>query len=186
MDLMSLAQLLGNFGEFAGAIAVVVTIGYLALQVRHSKVALEENTRSVRAQIAQARADTLTADYRALMDSPYIPAIMAKRFESPDDEVWATALSSEETMRVRYYCFLQFNDIRNQYYQYQQGLLDESIWKSSTRGQIERMLEILHLFVPIQMRLDPELKRVLDDVARERGLPTLKEGAVGNRDAFSR
>ena len=34
MDLMSISQLLGNFGEFVGAIAVVVTLAYLAVQVR--------------------------------------------------------------------------------------------------------------------------------------------------------
>lgn len=36
MDLMSVAHLLGNFGEFVGSIAVVVTLGYLAVQVRHN------------------------------------------------------------------------------------------------------------------------------------------------------
>ncbi len=41
MDLMSIAQLLGNFGEFVGAIAVVVTLVYLAVQVKQSKVATE-------------------------------------------------------------------------------------------------------------------------------------------------
>jgi hypothetical protein len=188
MDLMSLAQLLGNFGEFVGAIAVVVTLGYLALQIRHSKVALEANTQSVQAQIAQARADNLAASYRVLMDSPHLPEIMAKRFESVDDEVWAAALSPEEKMRVRYYCLLQFNDVRNQYYQYQQGLLDESIWETSTRGQIARMLEIHHLFVPgnVGNPLDPGFKKVLDEIARERGFPTLNDGFTSSREAFTR
>ena len=36
MDLMSTAQLLGNFGEFFGAIAVVATLGYLAVQIRNN------------------------------------------------------------------------------------------------------------------------------------------------------
>lgn len=48
MDLMSTAQLLGNLGEFGGAIAVVITLVYLAVQVRHSKEATEANTRSLR------------------------------------------------------------------------------------------------------------------------------------------
>jgi len=39
MDLMSTAQLLGNFGEFFGAMAVVVTLGYLAVQIRQSNLA---------------------------------------------------------------------------------------------------------------------------------------------------
>ncbi len=34
MALMDIAQLLGNFGEFVGAIAVVATLVYLALQIR--------------------------------------------------------------------------------------------------------------------------------------------------------
>ena len=45
MTLMETAQLLGNFGEFVGAIAVVATLVYLAVQVGHSKEALKENTR---------------------------------------------------------------------------------------------------------------------------------------------
>ena len=34
MDHQAFAQLLGNYGEFFGAIAVVVTLGYLAIQIR--------------------------------------------------------------------------------------------------------------------------------------------------------
>ena len=36
MDLMSTAQLLGNFGEFVGAIAVVATLIYLSVQIRQN------------------------------------------------------------------------------------------------------------------------------------------------------
>ena len=185
MDHLTFAQLLGNYGEFVGAIAVVVTLGYLALQIRQSKIALEANTQSMQAQIAQARADNLTANYRVLMDSPHIPEIMVKRFESVNDEEWAAALSPEEKMRVRYFCLLQFNDVRNQYYQYQRGLLEEKIWETSTRGQIERWLEIQHLFSPAQMRLDPEFKKMLDEIAREQGLPALNDGAISSREVFS-
>ncbi len=38
MTLMDVAQLLGGFGEFVGAIAVVATLLYLAIQVRNSTV----------------------------------------------------------------------------------------------------------------------------------------------------
>ena len=37
MDHQAFAQLLGNYGEFVGAVAVVATLIYLALQVRHKK-----------------------------------------------------------------------------------------------------------------------------------------------------
>lgn len=36
MDHQAFAQLLGNYGEFVGAIAVVVTLAYLAVQIRQS------------------------------------------------------------------------------------------------------------------------------------------------------
>ena len=40
MTLMETAQLLGNFGEFVGAIAVVVTLIYLTTQIRQNTIAL--------------------------------------------------------------------------------------------------------------------------------------------------
>ena len=59
MDLMSTAQLLGNFGEFVGAIAVVVTLAYLAVQVRQSRETLGANTRALDEAHRQARVNAL-------------------------------------------------------------------------------------------------------------------------------
>jgi hypothetical protein len=53
VDIETLSQVLGNFGEFVGAVAVVITIAYLAIQVRHSKEATEANTRTIRANAAK-------------------------------------------------------------------------------------------------------------------------------------
>ena len=44
MDHQAIAQLLGNYGEFVGAIAVVVTLGYLAAQVRQNSKSLDAST----------------------------------------------------------------------------------------------------------------------------------------------
>jgi len=44
MDHLTFAQLLGNYGEFFGAIAVVATLGYLAVQIRHSNRATIAST----------------------------------------------------------------------------------------------------------------------------------------------
>ena len=53
MDVGAISEVLGNFGEFVIAIAVVVTLAYLAVQVRHSKEATEANTRTIRANAAK-------------------------------------------------------------------------------------------------------------------------------------
>ncbi len=59
MDHQTFAELLGNYGEFLGAIAVFGTLAYLAVQVRQSKVALEANTRSIDESRLLARSDGL-------------------------------------------------------------------------------------------------------------------------------
>lgn len=43
MTLIETAQLLGNVGEFLGAIAVLVTLGYLALQIRNARADIDAN-----------------------------------------------------------------------------------------------------------------------------------------------
>jgi hypothetical protein len=59
MDHQAFAQLLGNYGEFIGAIAVVGTLLYLAVQVRQSREALRANTRALDDAQKQARVNAL-------------------------------------------------------------------------------------------------------------------------------
>ena len=44
MDHQAFAQLLGNYGEFVGAIAVVATLAYLAMQIRQNSAQLKINS----------------------------------------------------------------------------------------------------------------------------------------------
>jgi len=50
---------LGSLGELISAIAVVVTLWYLAVQIRQNTHAMEENKRLALAQTYQIRADAL-------------------------------------------------------------------------------------------------------------------------------
>jgi hypothetical protein len=43
MDIMSMAQLLGNLGEFFGAVAVAATLVYLTIQVKQNTKTIETN-----------------------------------------------------------------------------------------------------------------------------------------------
>ncbi len=85
MDLLDTAQLLGNVGEFLGAIAVLVTLAYLAVQVRHSKEATEANTKLVeeshRLALAQnqiARVDLIQRQVQILSASSELAEIFVK------------------------------------------------------------------------------------------------------------
>jgi len=80
MNVVELSQILGNFGEFVGAIAVVGTLAYLAIQVRHGKEAVDANSRSLAkshrlavAQAHQARASLLEQSFREDAHSAYLP-----------------------------------------------------------------------------------------------------------------
>ncbi len=82
MTLMETAQLLGNFGEFVGAFAVVLTLFYLAIQVKNAKEATDQNTAALRSQASIAVNDGLWQLQSAL----YADADMT--------DIWTRGLSS--------------------------------------------------------------------------------------------
>jgi len=59
MDHQAFAQLLGNYGEFVGAIAILITLVYVAYQIRQSRALLLSNA-------YQARTDAVTSIYLAM------------------------------------------------------------------------------------------------------------------------
>ena len=97
MTLMETAQLLGNFGEFFGAVAVVATLAYLAVQIRQNNVL--------------AKAETVNDIYRgweAIYITEYetgIQELFIKSIEQPDD------LTPSEIMKLSAY----LNTIMNLY-----------------------------------------------------------------------
>ncbi len=57
--MMETIQMLGSLGEFVGAIAVVATLIYISIQVRHSSLLLEANKRATEESTRLARAAAL-------------------------------------------------------------------------------------------------------------------------------
>ena len=68
MNLLELSQILGNFGEFAGAIGVVFTLAYLALQIRR-------NTEATQAASHHAITDSLNQGNIAMATDPELTQI---------------------------------------------------------------------------------------------------------------
>ena len=65
MSFVEIAQLLGGLGEFIGAIVIVITLIYLALQVR-------QNTNALHAQSRQTVLSSAQTGLFAMMDNPDI------------------------------------------------------------------------------------------------------------------
>jgi hypothetical protein len=135
MDLHSMAQLLGNLGEFVGAIAVVVTLAYLAVQVRHSKEATEANTRlaeqSHRLALVEnqiARVELIERQMRDLSSS----SDLAEIFEKYDRE-GIGALSPVERRRFQSWHIIQHYVLDSQHYQHELAMLDEESWQDAVR-----------------------------------------------------
>jgi len=85
MDLMSTAQMLGNLGEFVGAIAVVVTLVYLAAQIR-------QNTKAVEVSNLRSRTDRNIGHSRFAVSTPGLISIYTRGQRDPsqlNDEEYA-------------------------------------------------------------------------------------------------
>ena len=139
MDHQAFAQLLGNYGEFIGALAVVATLGYLALQVRHSKASIDANTKALEearklalAQTYQARAEVRIGQLQLEAESEHIASILDKLEAQnwvSNDEAFAE-LSSVEQRRLRLWLTAGQRQFDNYHYQYQQGFIDQEYWEN--------------------------------------------------------
>ncbi len=85
MNHQALAELLGNYGEFIGAIAVVVTLAYLTVQVRQS-------TLTSRASSRQTLIDGWANAQASLQSDPALLRIYAKGIMR-----WSTMSNTEKT-----------------------------------------------------------------------------------------
>jgi hypothetical protein len=126
MTFIEITAVLGNLGEFVGAIAVVVTLFYVGLQVKHSKEATEANTRSLEesrkialANAYHARAVETSASFRMLTDSEI--AAFCVKYRNAGVE----SLTEEERFRVDSLLLGDVYRLDASFYAFQQGLLPE-------------------------------------------------------------
>ena len=101
MDQQALAQLLGNYGEFLGSIAVVLTLIYVAIQIRQTKSQIEK-------QIEQ-NGYIQYSNALALMVSEHGSKVLVKGLES------MSTLTNEE--EVQFYAIVTagLNTVEHQY-----------------------------------------------------------------------
>lgn len=116
MDLMSFTQLLGNIGEFVGAIGVIVTLFYLARQIRFSR-----------------RAQTTATQHEILSEFRKSQELL---IENPDLLDAATKLALDQEVPESSRLKLQFH-VGNQFRIYEElflahlkGSVDDEFWQS--------------------------------------------------------
>ena len=173
MTFTELSQLLGNLGEFIGAIAVVATLVYLAIQVRHSKEAMEANTRSLEesrklatVEAQQRWTEMFNDSLIAVRESDYMPAIFYKR-----QEEGFGALTPEEQTRLWFDSFATISRLDNLLSQYQQGFLADDVYQQNfvavVRGQIEHWREAGVPLEPRRPAFQAEVERILAEAEEQ-------------------
>jgi hypothetical protein len=134
-------------------------------------IELNQNSDLMRAQISQSRADNLIESMEARMHSDYWPAVSAKlRVDGQMQADRIASLSPEEKERVVYYYLREVNDVRNQFLQRQAGYLPETLWETSSRSQVVRLMSVAAALGRSCNR-DKEFQEELNRIAREEGSP---------------
>jgi len=104
----------GAVGEIVGAIAVVVTLLYLAGQIR-------QNTQVARSATRQAITQGATDFARNLTESGELTDLLHRSLDGQ-------ALEPNEMLRVQAFFYMTMRQYENIHYQHLSGMLDEADW----------------------------------------------------------
>jgi hypothetical protein len=111
---------IGAMGELIGAVGVIISVVYLAVQVR-------QNTRSVRGAVYDSLATSLEHLNRPLVEN----ADLARALSAVTED-WTTATEDDRARVVHFYS-AAFKLFENVHYQHSQGLIEEELWKGWER-----------------------------------------------------
>lgn len=131
---------LGAIGEFVGAIGVIATLIYLAVQIRQNTRSMEESRRLALAQTYQMRADALQ-EMLVTAASSDIGAILVRLTSAgyPEDIAALDIISDEERGRFRQWQIAQQTHWDNMHFQYQQGFLDAEYFDDAFEDRVTRL-----------------------------------------------
>lgn len=113
-------QELGSLGEFVAAMGTLVTLVYLAIQIR-------KNTAAVRANSHQAISDSFIGLNEWIARDPEVARIFRLGMSNLDN------LSDDERIRFGFMLLAVLHAYETTYYQYRVGTLDEQLFDSIAR-----------------------------------------------------
>jgi hypothetical protein len=116
MDHQAFAQLLGNYGEFVGSLAILITLVYLSIQVRQARAQQQVNDRQTR--------EFAIRDYHLnLANSDGLATALARAREAVGEEprgfvqnLVEQGIAHEDAIRVFAFYVADFRICSNTYY----------------------------------------------------------------------
>jgi len=112
MDTVINWEAVGAAGEILGALAVVATLAYLAVQIR-------QNTKASRSAVRQAIAQMTMASASDLASDSELAEIMVRE---------VSVLTSAERLRLMTRTYVAMRNWENIHYQYLAGMLESDEW----------------------------------------------------------
>jgi len=122
------ASVAAAVGQVLGAIAVVVSLAYLARQVK-------ENTRAAHTASYQAMVTNSLQIMSAVCTHPEFAALVDRFFREP-----ASVTEPADLFRCHTFMLLSFRHFENTYYQYRVGTLEAVQWKTY-EGALDHWLQ---------------------------------------------
>ena len=120
-------EAIGAIGEIIGALAVFLTLGYLAVQIR-------QNTKAVRASALDSSVNAVNNTRMAMFENSEVAALYRKGLENPDE------LDQEDRIRFRLLMHNILWAIWNIYSQKEYAGLSASTW-SAQLPLLDRILK---------------------------------------------
>ena len=152
MDINTLAA----WGEFLGGIAVVVSLVYLASQIR-------QNSRLLQVSTTVAIANSERESTRAQVDEPSLALIWT--MESAEFE----SLPEIEQVRLGTFVALQLSTFHQNYYFRKDGVVRDEVWKAQSRsyGPLFRQAWMQKIWSDARLSYSDEFGDFVDGLIRE-------------------
>jgi hypothetical protein len=122
---METAQLLGNLGEFFGAIAVVVTLIFLTLQVRQMRRA-EMNAASTQFSLPRM----------AIVSDRSLAKLLNKAMQAPDE------IDQVDQLQVDMWLGEQMNAMFHAWDRSHTGSFEKEFWETTTKPGLTQILAV--------------------------------------------
>jgi hypothetical protein len=102
--------------EILSSVAIIITLGYLAIQTQQNSAAI----------LASTRHQMLSADLQINSDAINNPSISIS--------MWKEDLTTEEKVQLQYWLINLVRSREHQWFQLRDGLLDDELWQSYLSG----------------------------------------------------
>ena len=157
----------GAIAEFVGAAAVLLSLIYLANQIR-------QNTAVARSVARQGIAEAAMAEVTSIIDHADLATLWYR-------ELSGEAAEGEDDYRLRLFCFRSLRLYENIHYQYRSGLLEPDEWAAFRYNLLHVFkTDVYNRFWEGQEQLyTPVFRNLVEEVRDElRGSGQLSKGGV--------